>query len=241
MPAGFGHRLFEPLRRGHLAAAICRRIPRAAARLHMKSSSSSRPDSRSHRTGPADRPHVRRLRRRARLRTAAIVVLAISLSLADRAGWLLADRPDAEIYHLLTARVVRVFDGDTIEVDLPDHVVGTETTRVRVIGIDCPEAARPGPSPAAAEPWAAEATALTRETLAGGVVSLRLEPHQTRDAYRRLLAHVDLPDGSSLAERLLEQGLARREDRWNHSMLLRYRQLELAARRGGRGMWTTTP
>lgn len=172
---------------------------------------------------------------------AAVLVVAAGLSLADRAGWLLADRPDADVYHLLTARVVRVFDGDTIEVDLPDHVVGTATTRVRVIGVDCPELARPGRSPAAAEPWAAEATDFTRATLAAGVVLLRLEPHQTRDAYRRLLAHVDLPDGASLAERLLEQGLARREDRWNHSMLLRYRQLELAARRAGRGMWAPEP
>lgn len=184
---------------------------------------------------------ARRLRRLARWRLAAILMAAVAISLMDRAGWLLADRPDANFYHLLSAEIVRIIDGDTIEVNLSDHIVDTETTRVRLIGIDCPEAARPGPPPQPAEPFAEEATTMARELLTGATVRLRLEPHQTRDAYRRLLAHVDLPDGTSLAEQLLREGLARREDRWNHSMLMRYRQLELTARRAGRGMWAPTP
>lgn len=186
-------------------------------------------------------PRVRRLRRVAALRAVVGLVAAAALSFADRSGWLLARRPDADLYHLVDAAVVRIIDGDTFDVDLPDHQTGAETTRVRVIGIDCPEAARAGPSPRPAEPFAREATALARDLLLDRAVRLRLEPQGTRDAYGRLLAHVDLPDGTSLAERLLSEGLARREDRWNHSMLMRYRQLELAARRAGRGLWANGP
>ncbi|MCC6907531.1 MAG: thermonuclease family protein [Phycisphaerales bacterium] len=161
----------------------------------------------------------------------------VALSAADRAGWLLADRPDGELYHLISARVLRVIDGDTIEVEIADHIYQTATTRVRLIGVDCPETAHPSFSNQPAQPLAEEAAALTRELVDGRVVRLRLEPQGTRDLYGRLLAHVDLPDGASLAERLLAEGLARREDRWNHSMLMRYRQLELAARRARRGVW----
>ncbi len=160
-----------------------------------------------------------------------------ALSAADRAGWLLADRPDGESYHLISAHVVRVIDGDTIEVEIADHIHKTATTRVRLIGVDCPETAHPSFSNQPPQPFADEAAALTRELVDGRVVRLRLEPQGTRDAYGRLLAHVDLEDGTSLAEQLLMQGLARREDRWNHSMLMRYRQLELAARRAHRGLW----
>lgn len=186
-------------------------------------------------------PRARRLRRLAILRRTVILGAAVLLSFADRSGWLLADRPDADRYHLVDAAVVRVIDGDTLEVDLRDHITGAETTRVRIIGINCPEAARAGSSPRPADPFAQEATALSRDLLSGGRVRLRLEPQDTRDAYGRLLAHVDLPDGTGLAERLLGEGLARREDRWNHSMLMRYRQLELAARRAGRGLWAEGP
>lgn len=172
-----------------------------------------------------------------RLKVLAIVATIGALSAMDHAGWLLANRPDSDHYHLISARVRRVIDGDTIEVAIPDPIKNTETTRVRLIGIDCPEIAHPVFSSKPAEPFAEEAAALARSLVDGKMVVLRLEPQQTRDFYDRLLAHVDLDDGANLAEQLLLAGLARREDRWNHSMLLRYRQLELSARRSRRGMW----
>ena len=178
-----------------------------------------------------------RLRWIGRAKVLAILLTVLALSAMDRAGWLLAHRPDGDQYHLVSARVTRVIDGDTIEVQIPDPINDTETTRVRLIGIDCPEIAHPAFSSKPAEPFAEEAAALARSLVDGRMVALRIEPQQTRDVYDRLLAHVDLEDGSNLAEQLLMAGLARREDRWNHSMLLRYRQLELSARRARRGMW----
>jgi endonuclease YncB( thermonuclease family) len=70
---------------------------------------------------------------------------------------------------------------------------------------------------------------------------LYLDPQRVRDAYVRVLAHVELLDGRSLNEALLEEGLARADDRWAHTRLTRYAQLELAARRAGAGVWTKPP
>ena len=109
-------------------------------------------------------------------------------------------------------------------------------TQVRLWGVDSPEVAgRDRP----AEPFADEARTFTRARTAGGLVTLTLEPHRTRGAFGRLLAHVELPDGTSLNEALLAAGLARADDRWPHALLGRYAQLERAARREGAGIWAS--
>jgi len=198
---------------------------------------SHHPDNRRFTTPGHSSARSSRLRWIARAKVLALLLAVVAISAMDRAGWLLARRPDGDRYHLISARVIRVIDGDTIEVQIPDPIKHTETTRVRLIGIDCPETAHPGFSSKPAEPLADEATALTRSLVDGRMVVLRIEPQQTRDIYDRLLAHVDVPDGTNLAEHLLVAGLARRENRWNHSMLLRYQQLELSAARARRGMW----
>ena len=79
-------------------------------------------------------------------------------------------------------------------------------------------------------------------TLADGrEVVLYLESHRPRGTFGRILAHVELPDGSSLNEALLAAGLARVDERWPHALLGRYAQLERGARREGVGIWQTGP
>jgi len=188
------------------------------------------------------------------------MLLLVAISYADRRGWLLARPDDGHRYHLREARVTRVIDGDTIEVDLPDERFGTPTTRVRLWGVDCPEI---GPAPGGgasrsaidrrAEPLAREAKALTQSLVEGRRVRLRVEPHRTRGRFDRLIAHVDViehapgpgstPPGEespqiSLAAVLLRAGLARRDPRWLHAMMAYYEQLEYAARRRGVGLWS---
>ena len=68
-------------------------------------------------------------------------------------------------------------------------------------------------------------------------VVLVLEPHRTRGAFGRILAHVSIPGGVNLSETLLAAGLARSDDRWPHSHLDRYAKLERGARRQRLGMW----
>ena len=168
----------------------------------------------------------------------AAALLAVVI-VADRSGWLLVGRDDdMAVYHGATARVARVIDGDTLEIEIPDHLHRRPVTQVRLWGVDCPETAgRNHP----AEPFAGEARDLTQSLTAGGPVTLTLEPHRARGSFGRLLAHVELADGSSLNEALLAAGLARADDRWPHALLGRYAQLERAARREGIGIWSQPP
>jgi micrococcal nuclease len=109
------------------------------------------------------------------------------------------------------------------------------TTRVRLWGVDCPEHGRDGQPD---EPLADEATTLARALAQEEMVTLWLEPHRTRGHYGRVLAHVELPEGRMLNEALLEEGLARAEERWPHGRLTRYAQVEQSARRRGVGRWS---
>jgi endonuclease YncB( thermonuclease family) len=97
------------------------------------------------------------------------------------------------------SRVVRVIDGDTLEVDI--HLHGTSWLigeRMRLNGINCPEM-----STAAGK----EAAAFTKQwLLASPEPEVRLSPK--RDKYGRLLGNLTRADGLSLSAMLLDQGHA---------------------------------
>lgn len=91
-----------------------------------------------------------------------------------------------------TGDVVRIIDGDTLEV-----VGSCGPVRVRLFGIDCPERG---------QPFAQAATAKAVE-LAGGQ---RVTVHPTtKDRYGRTVAKVILPDGRDLGLELIKAGLAK--------------------------------
>jgi endonuclease YncB( thermonuclease family) len=69
------------------------------------------------------------------------------------------------------------------------------------------------------------------------MVVLRLETQRTRGPMGDVLAHVRLPGGASLNQRILAEGLARTDERWPHAMLTRYAEIERSARRNGTGRW----
>lgn len=83
---------------------------------------------------------------------------------------------------LLTVRVVRVIDGDTIEV----CCLKGRRERVRYIGINTPETRHPTRGE---EPGGRQATAVNRHLVEGKAVRLELDV-QERDRYGRLLAYV---------------------------------------------------
>ena len=126
------------------------------------------------------------------------------------------------------ARVKRVFDGDTIELEDGRHV--------RLIGVNAMETGKDGkPS----EPYADEA----REAL-----SSLLEPHtrigmrldeEHHDQYHRLLAHLYTSGSNSIEAWLLENGyalvIAVPPNVWN---LECYRQAEQRARMRQKGLWS---
>ncbi|MDT8436247.1 MAG: thermonuclease family protein, partial [Gemmatimonadota bacterium] len=99
----------------------------------------------------------------------------------------------------LSGPVTRVFDGDTIDVELAG---GRE--RVRYIGIDTPEMDDERP---AVRARAREAAAANRRLVAGRTVRLELDVEE-RDRYGRLLAYVWIGD-TLVNEVLVREGHAR--------------------------------
>jgi len=172
--------------------------------------------------------------RRRPLALGALVMVPLLIA-ADLQGWLAVRAvDDMAAYHGMRARVIRVIDGDTLEIDLPDALHDRGATRVALWGINAPEPARAGrPS----EAYAPQARAHAQSLCRNAEVILWLESHRPRDPLGRVLAHVELPDRSRLNEQMLASGLARLDDRWPHTMLTRYAQLEFAARRKILGIW----
>jgi micrococcal nuclease len=126
------------------------------------------------------------------------------------------------------AEVLRVIDGDTIEVDLDGR-----TEDVRYIGVDTPETVKPG------EPvqcFGPEASAFNHELVEDRVVRLEFD-HELRDVYGRLLAYV-FTGGRFVNAELIEGGYARTlEIEPNTSRAEQLGRLEDAAGAAGRGLW----
>jgi len=117
------------------------------------------------------------------------------------------------------AQVVRVVDGDTIDV-----LAGGQKIRLRFPGIDCPEMKQPG-GPAAKR--------FVSELVSGKVVIVRGSKH---GKYGRLLADVLLTDGRDLSRMLVASGHAwwYRKYAPNNPVL---QLLENEARKAKRGLW----
>jgi micrococcal nuclease len=127
-----------------------------------------------------------------------------------------------------TVRVLRVVDGDTIEIELDG---GRED--LRLIGIDTPETVKPGTP---VQCYGPRASAFTHALLEGRTVRVvfGVERH---DVYGRLLGYVRLGDRMVNAM-LVRRGLARTltippNDRFAQF----FDRLELEAARAGRGLW----
>lgn len=126
-----------------------------------------------------------------------------------------------------TGTVAHITDGDTL--------VLTDRTKVRLVGVDAPELGRDGrPDEALAR---SAKTRLAALAPAGTPLRLRTDA-QTHDRYHRLLAHAYLPDGTSIPETLLHEGLGEvlilTPNLWQADCLAR---AERRARTARRGVW----
>jgi endonuclease YncB( thermonuclease family) len=139
---------------------------------------------------------------------------------------------DLEKYHKKTFTIVKVVDGDTLDIDIAD--VNHNHTRIRLWGVDSPETQSPYSSVMYFGPEAAE---FAEKSALGKQVRIYLEEHRTRGKYGRLLAYVQLPDGSFLNEVLLAEGFAYADLRFRHSLYQKYKQLQSSARRQQKGLW----
>ncbi len=176
-----------------------------------------------------------------------IALLAVALALAGCGGHRVLLRRQApatlseEPGGYEAAVVVRVIDGDTVEVRITDRVDGPGAGRatlnrifsVRLIGIDTPESVKPG-SPI--ECFGKEASAATTALLEGQRVRLVKDVEET-DAYGRLLRYVYL-EAEMANARLVINGYAHAytyPPDVRHSSLLQ--ELEREAREAERGLW----
>jgi micrococcal nuclease len=141
-----------------------------------------------------------------------------------------ATRPSTAYSLTLQARVVRVVDGDTIEVQLPDG----RCEKVRYIGINTPEIHHPTKG---TQPGGAEAREMNRRLVEGKTVDLEFDVQQ-RDKYGRLLAYVRTKDGTLVNTELVFRGFAGAA---TYPPNVRYadyfRTLERSAREQKRGLW----
>lgn len=140
---------------------------------------------------------------------------------------------DSAWYDRKTFAVVRVVDGDTLHLDVPDGE--GRITKVRLLGIDAPEMGDANKKPMY---FAEEATRLATDLAFRKIVTIYLDEQAgSRDKYDRLLAYVELPDGKFLNEEILLGGCAYADLRFRHSYYYKYKQLEASARTAKAGLW----
>ena len=140
---------------------------------------------------------------------------------------------DRESYHGKTFVVTNVSDGDTIDVKAPDG--RSECIRIRLLGIDTPEADR---GESGRMHFASQAVEFTKQSALGKSVTAYADiTGATRGKYGRLLAYIKLPDGRFLNEVLLVEGYAYADLRFSHSLFNKYVQLSDTARHRKKGLW----
>lgn len=140
---------------------------------------------------------------------------------------------DRDRYHDRGFRVVKVVDGDTLDIDVPDG--DKPATRIRLWGVDTPEVKG---SPSGEMYFGPEASTFAKELLSGRNVHIVLAPKKTRGKYGRLLAYVMMERGGAMFnELLLENGFAYADRRFPHPYREQFEAIEKRARRRGAGLW----
>lgn len=122
-------------------------------------------------------------------------------------------------------QVVRVIDGDTIELD------GGE--KVRLIGVDTPETVHPNKP---VEYFGKEASKFTKNMVEGKFLKLEYDWQRT-DKYGRMLAYVYLLDGTFVNAEIIKQGYGFAYTKYPFKYLEKFREYERQARENHRGLW----
>jgi endonuclease YncB( thermonuclease family) len=112
---------------------------------------------------------------------------------------LLIFRPELHVNSSTRQQVTvrNVIDGDTIDL--------TDGRRVRLLGIDAPEAGFFGKK---AEPWSQESTQWLRDRIEGHAVTLRIDESE-KDKYGRTLAWIYDSDNILINQQILAEGYAK--------------------------------
>jgi micrococcal nuclease len=141
---------------------------------------------------------------------------------------------DADVVVGTTAEVLKVVDGDTI--DIRDDNRGR--LRIRILGIDTPETKKPGYTVGC---WGPQATQFAKDTLIGQRVAVINDPTQDRtDRFGRTLAYLVKGDGWDYSVEAARAGTAR--SYIYDTPVQKYTEISAAeqeARSADRGLWGT--
>jgi micrococcal nuclease len=130
----------------------------------------------------------------------------------------------------ISAKVIKVTDGDTLEVSF-----NGKTEKLRLLLVDTPETVHPNKP---IQPFGPEASAFAKEKLAGKDVELEIDVSE-RDKYGRLLVYLWVED-KMFNEMLLEKGLARVAYVYppNIKYVDQFRAIQKKAQEEGIGIWS---
>ncbi len=136
---------------------------------------------------------------------------------------------------LTNATVVRVVDGDTIDVKLDTEPA--KEYKVRLLGVNTPETVDPRRP---VQCFGKQASDFTKHALNGKRIKLEADPQaDERDKYDRLLRNVLLEDGTDFNALLIKDGYAQAYVSFpqNPARKVELRKLESEAKAAGAGMW----
>jgi micrococcal nuclease len=130
---------------------------------------------------------------------------------------------------------IKVFDGDTIQVQIEKSKIRNQQSEitVRLIGVDTPEISHPLKP---VQYFAQEASSLTTKMVLGKKVKLEFD-FESEDKYGRVLAYVFLPDGRMLNAEIIKQGYGFAYTRFPFRYMDEFRRFEKDARSKGLGLW----
>jgi len=179
-----------------------------------------------------ERLNIRTLSSRVFVSVAGVVASGVLVSCAQAGTSPTISGPSGESVREGPYRVVRVVDGDTFTIKL-----GSQTTKVRVIGIDTPESVDPRRP---VQCFGKEASARASALLSGKNVWLEVDPNQdTRDRFGRLLRFVWIDNTSDFGLTMIRDGFALE---YTYDLPYRYqaqyRSAQVAAKETDAGLWS---
>ena len=161
-----------------------------------------------------------------RVVTAGVWLLGVYLAAGQVVEW---SETAADAQGPQAAVVVRVIDGDTIEVEIEGA-----TATVRLMGIDTPETKQPARP---VEYYGPEAAALADAALSGMTIHLTTDRTGDReDAYGRWFRYVEV-GGVDFNAALVREGYARAVRGFAYARRAEFIALENDARSRGVGLW----
>ena len=175
-------------------------------------------------------------RRRRKQFTFSLVPVLFILLLTHRLGFFKTNpTSDQQLYHKKSFLVIKVVDGDTLDLNIHDPHNNKPYTRVRLWGVDTPETKHPKKGLMYFGPQASD---FSTELTLNKIVEVHLEPFQnSRGKFHRLLAYIYLPDGKMLNEELIKNGYGYADPRFKHMLRQKFKQLGNQAKKEKLGLW----